>query len=185
MPVDFVRWVPIGLVSANDYNPNRVSPRELKLLKHSIMADGYTQPIVTVSDGEGGYVVVDGYHRYFCCKTDAEIFRRNRGRIPIVVIKAELADRMASTVRHNRARGKHTVDGMSMLIFDMLDSGYDDKDVCNELGMEPEELVRLKHITGFSRLFENAEYTKEWQTRHQMRLARKWRQDLGMDELPA
>ena len=184
-PVDRVRWVPVEKVRANDYNPNRVSPPEMALLKHSIDADGYTQPVVVVEDGEGDYVVVDGFHRYLTCKSNPDIYERNHGRLPVVVIDVSLADRMASTVRHNRARGRHTVEGMSGLIFDMLEQGYTDAEVCNTLGMEVEELVRLKHITGFSKLFDDVEYSKEWATKSQVRQQRQWRDKLGVPDLPA
>ena len=176
-PVDYVRWVPIEQVVANDYNPNKVSGPEMRLLKHSIDCDGYTQPIVTVRESELRYVVVDGFHRCIICRTDPEIRARNKGRIPIVVVDADMRDRMASTVRHNRARGRHTIEGMSSLVFDMLDQGYTDTAVCNELGMEPEELLRLKHITGFSKLFENSKYSKEWRYRSQVLLEQKWKKN--------
>ena len=170
-PVDHVRWVPVEQVEPNAYNPNAVAPREMGLLAISIRADGYTQPVVTVYDPERDrYVIVDGFHRYFTAKTDPEIRERNRGRVPIVVIEKDLAERMASTVRHNRARGSHSLDGMASLVFSMLDEGRSDAEICNELGMEPEELVRLKHVTGFSKLFEDAEYSRAWETRHQIRL---------------
>lgn len=177
-PIDRVRWVPIDRVRANDYNPNRVAQVELRLLQTSIMHDGYTQPIVTVADpGAGVFVIVDGFHRYWVCKNTPEILARNRGRVPIVVIDKPLADRMASTVRHNRARGKHTVEGMSGLVFGMLDQGLSDADICRELGMEPQELVRLKHITGFSKLFDDAEYSQAWRVKAQILAAKKAREE--------
>ena len=170
-PVDRVRWVPIDQVVSNDYNPNSVADKELKLLYTSISHDGYTQPIVTVWDEKlGKYVIVDGFHRYFVCKTSLDIRESTLGLVPIVVLDKGINDRMASTVRHNRARGKHSVSGMSNMVFEMLDHGWEDAAICNELGMEPEELLRLKHITGFSKLFENAEYKKAWQTKKMIRL---------------
>lgn len=176
-PVDLIRWVPIEQVSPNDYNPNSVAQVEMKLLYHSIKHDGYTQPIVTVwDDDQQCYVIVDGFHRYFVCKTNADILERNCGMLPIVVIDKDINDRMASTVRHNRARGKHSVDGMANMVFSMLDQGWTDEAICNELGMEADELVRLKHVTGFSKLFANAEYSRAWKTKA-MALAEKAARD--------
>ena len=170
-PIDFVRWVPIGEVQANDYNPNSVAQNEMRLLYTSILHDGYTQPIVTIWDEViEKYVIVDGFHRYFTCKTNKDILERNHGMLPIVVINKDINDRMASTVRHNRARGKHSVNGMSNMVFQMLDNGWLDADICNELGMEPDELLRLKHITGFSKLFMNVEYQKAWETHKQIKI---------------
>lgn len=177
-PVDLIRWVPIEQVSPNDYNPNSVAEVEMKLLYHSIKQDGYTQPVVTIWDQEKQcYVIVDGFHRYFVCKTNADIRERNKGLLPIVVIEKDINDRMASTVRHNRARGKHSIDGMANMVFSMLDEGWTDEDICNELGMEPGELLRLKHITGFSALFENVEYSKAWKSRTMIREEKKAREE--------
>ena len=170
-PVDRVRWVPLEMVSPNDYNPNSVARAEMQLLLRSILADNYTQPVVTIWDeARGCYVIVDGFHRYFVMRTNEEVRARTGGLLPIVVIDKSVADRMASTVRHNRARGKHSVDGMANMVFSMLDSGMTDAEICNELGMEPEELVRLKHITGFSKLFKDASYNRAWVTKSQIRI---------------
>lgn len=173
-PVDFIRWVPVEKVCPNQYNPNSVARAEMKLLYTSILHDGYTQPVVTIYDEDRDmYVIVDGFHRYYTCKTNDDIRERNRGYLPIVVIDKDINDRMASTVRHNRARGKHSVQGMSSMVFSMLENGWSDEAICNELGMEPEELLRLKHITGFSKLFEDAEYRKAWTTRRQIMLRKE------------
>jgi ParB-like chromosome segregation protein Spo0J len=173
-PVDRVYWVPLDMVEANDYNPNSVAGKEMKLLYTSIKHDGYTQPIVTIYDKERNkYVIVDGFHRFFTCKSNQDIRDRNRGRLPIVVIEKDMNDRMAATVRHNRARGSHSVDGMASMVFSMLEKGWKDEDICNHLGMEPEELLRLKHITGFSKLFENSEYKKSWVTKQQILIKKK------------
>lgn len=174
-PIDFVRWVPIEKVQANDYNPNSVAKNEMRLLYTSILHDGFTQPIVTIYDEElDKYIIVDGFHRYFTTKTNKDILDRNNGNVPIVVIQKDINDRMASTVRHNRARGKHSVSGMSSMVFAMLDNGWEDENICNELGMEPDELLRLKHITGFSKLFENAEYKKSWETHKQVKIRQNY-----------
>lgn len=168
-PVDFVKLVDINKVQANDYNPNKVANKEMSLLYTSIKHDGYTQPIVTIYDEKiDKYIIIDGFHRYFCCKTKDDIREKNKNLLPIVVLKKDINDRMSSTVRHNRARGSHSVDGMSNIVFNMLDNGWSDEHICNNLGMEPEELLKLKHITGFSKLFENSEYKKSWESKHQV-----------------
>lgn len=170
-PIDNVLWVPVSKVTPNDYNPNSVARHEMTLLYTSILHDGYTQPIVTVyNEDRGMYEIVDGFHRYFTCKTRKDISDRNHGMLPIVVLNKGINDRMASTVRHNRARGKHSVTGMSSLVFGMLHNGWSDVNICNELGMDAEELLRLKHITGFSKLFVESEYKNAWETRRQIRL---------------
>lgn len=170
-PVDRVRWVPIDCVCPNDYNPNSVAGREMHLLYTSILQDGYTQPVVTIWDKDKGmYVIIDGFHRYFTCKTNPDILERNHGCLPIVVLNKDINERMASTVRHNRARGRHSVGGMSNMVFEMLQNGMADEDICNQLGMEPDELLRLKHITGFSKLFEDTEYSRAWETKKQIQL---------------
>ena len=173
-PVDRVRWVDIDKVQANDYNPNSVAGQEMQLLYTSILHDGYTQPVVTVYDDKNDtYVIVDGFHRYFTCKTKQDIFDRNNGMLPVVVLNKDINDRMASTVRHNRARGKHSIGGMSSMVFQMLDNGWGDAEVCNHLGMSADELLRLKHLTGFSKLFDDVEYNKTWTTKHQIKLKKK------------
>jgi ParB-like chromosome segregation protein Spo0J len=178
-PIDRVRWVSIDLIESNDYNPNSVAKTEMKLLYVSILHDGYTQPIVTIYDEEKNkHVIVDGFHRYYICKTYKDIFERNKGMLPIVVIKKDINDRMASTVRHNRARGKHSIDGMSSMVFNMLENGWKDSRICNELGLEAEELLKLKHITGFSKLFEDVEYRKAWETDKQVKLRMQYNESL-------
>ena len=168
-PIDYVMWVPIEKVEPNGYNPNSVAPVEMEILYKSIKKDGYTQPVVTIYDKKKDkYVIVDGFHRYYVCKTKKDIYDRNMGMLPIVVIDKNISERMAATVRHNRARGEHSIDGMSNLVFKMLDEGMSDADVCNELGMEPEELLKLKHLTGFSKLFANTEYKMAWETKNQI-----------------
>lgn len=170
-PVDFVRWIPIEKVTPNDYNPNTVATKELRLLYTSIKEDGYTQPIVTIYDEQRDmYVIVDGFHRYFTMKSNADLQELYGRHLPCVVIEKEINQRMASTVRHNRARGHHSVDGMSNLVFQMLNNGWSDDVICNKLGLEIDELLRLKHITGFSKLFEDVEYSKAWKTDKQLKI---------------
>ena len=169
-PIDFVRWVPIEKVEPNDYNPNSVAVKEMGLLYHSIKMDGYTQPVVTIYDAERDkYIIVDGFHRYYVGKVKEDIRERTKGNLPIVVIDKSMNERMAATIRHNRARGEHSVTGMGKLVFNMLDNGWDDAAICNEIGLEPEELLKLKHITGFSALFKDAEYSKAWETKNMIR----------------
>lgn len=174
-PINFVRWIPIDKVSPNDYNPNSVAKIEMGLLYKSIKHDGYTQPIVTIYDKEKDkYVIVDGFHRYFTCKTNKDIYERNKGHLPCVVIEKDINERMAATVRHNRARGEHSVAGMGNMVFEMLENGWTETEICNHLGMEPEEILKLKHITGFSRLFENVNYQKSWETKNQIKLKKEY-----------
>lgn len=170
-PVDDVRWVPLEHVQANDYNPNSVAKNEMRLLTTSILHDGYTQPVVTIFDASlEKYIIVDGFHRYTVMRSNEEIRARTHGRLPVVVIDKPINDRMASTIRHNRARGKHSVSGMGNMVFKLLHNGWSDAAICLELGLEIDEIVRLKHVTGFSKLFENVEYSRAWETRRQSQL---------------
>ncbi|GHV78623.1 hypothetical protein AGMMS49944_04140 [Spirochaetia bacterium] len=163
-PVDHIIWVPCDQVHPNDYNPNAVAKKEMGLLKKSIQSDGYTQPIVTVQDEDGKYCIVDGFHRYFLGSNDPDIKAMVKGYLPIVVLEKDISDRMAATVRHNRARGKHSVVSMSSLVFKLLEAGRSEEDIANELGMEAEEVMRLKHITGYAKLYENHQFSKAYET---------------------
>lgn len=166
-PVDFVRWVPIEKLRANDYNPNSVAKIEMNLLFTSIKHDGYTQPIVTFYDKEkDAYIIVDGFHRYSTIKNSKYLRELNHGLAPIVVIDKSMNDRRASTVRHNRARGSHSVEGMTDLVYQMLKDGWSDVRICNELGMEADELIRLKYVTGYAKLYEKKEYNMAWTPSH-------------------
>jgi ParB-like chromosome segregation protein Spo0J len=172
-PVDWVRWIPIDQVEANDYNPNAVAMNEMRLLHVSITHDGYTQPVVVVFDPERSkFVIVDGFHRYTTMRLNPELLARNGGLLPCVVLNKSINDRMASTVRHNRARGKHSITGMASMVFTMLENGWTDEAICAEIGVSVDELVRLKHVTGFSKLFENADYKRAWETTRQIELRR-------------
>lgn len=180
-PIDLVRWIPVSKLQANDYNPNSVALNEMTLLHTSIKHDGYTQPIVTVYDPlDDKYVIVDGFHRYSIMRNNQDIQATTGSHVPIVVIKKSINDRMASTVRHNRARGKHSVDGMADMIFQMISNGWDDKAICSEIGCTADELLRLKHVTGFSKLFENAEYSKSWETKHQVWLRSQYNKSVAL-----
>ena len=182
-PVDRVRWVPIEKVTPNEYNPNAVAKVEMGLLYTSILHDGYTQPVVTVYDSEKDiYEIVDGFHRYYTCKSNKDILKRNHGLLPVGVIDKPINDRMASTVRHNRARGKHSVDGMASMVFSMLEEGWTEAQICRELGMEPTEVLKLKHITGFSRLYEKTEYRRAWETKAQIRIRGEYEESISSPE---
>jgi ParB-like nuclease domain len=175
-PVVAVHLLPIEKVEANNYNPNAVAPNEMKLLYISIREDGYTQPVVTIYDQERDkYVIIDGFHRYTIMRTNRDIYEANKGLLPAVVLEKNINQRMASTVRHNRARGKHSINGMSSMIMQMLHNGMSDKEVCLKLGLETEELLRLKHTTGFAKLFGDVTYSRAWETyrqREELRNAR-------------
>jgi hypothetical protein len=173
-PVGCVQWVPHRLVQANDYNPNSVATHEMKLLHTSIAADGYTQPVVVIHDpeaagGEGRYIVIDGFHRYTALAMYGDLNASTGGYLPVVILDKTLAERMASTVRHNRARGKHSVAGMGSLVFGMLKEGRTPEEVCAELGLEAEELARLTHITGYSKLFGDVEFARPVLTTAQLK----------------
>ena len=160
-PCDYVQWVPIDKVQANDYNPNSVAGKEMRLLYTSVKEDGYTMPIVTIWDESiGKYVIVDGFHRNLISRMYADIRERCHGLLPIVVIEKDIDQRMASTVRHNRARGSHSVDGMVNIVFSMMKDGKSEKEICDALGLEQREFVKLKYITGFAKLFKNYEYSR-------------------------
>lgn len=153
------RLVPAEKVVANDYNPNKVASPEMKLLAHSIEEDGVTQPVVVVYDPETDlYVVVDGFHRHTIIK---EHFKSPV--VPVVVIDREMKDRMASTIRHNRARGKHQVDLMTDLVVKLRKLGWDDLEIAKHLGMEAEEVLRLKQMSGLPELFKEQEFSRAWE----------------------
>jgi ParB-like chromosome segregation protein Spo0J len=157
-PVMEVKMVLASKVIANDYNPNKVSPQEMELLARSIEEDGFTQPVVTCYDKKSDlYIVVDGFHRFTILK---DWFGCQE--IPVVVIHKDIKERMAATVRHNRARGKHTVDLMVDLVTGLLEKGWNDIDIAKQLGMEAEEVLRLKAQTGYASLFKKREYSRSW-----------------------
>lgn len=163
-PVYNVKAIPINKIRANDYNPNHVAPPEMKLLEISIWEDGYTQPIVCYYDKlKDEYIVVDGFHRYSVMMTSQRIMDRENGFMPVVVIDKELGERMASTIRHNRARGSHSVDLMSNIVTELLEMGKSDAWICRNIGMSADELLRLKQITGLASLFKDEEFSKSWE----------------------
>jgi ParB-like chromosome segregation protein Spo0J len=163
-PVDFVRWVPADSVRANAYNPNSVAPPEMELLRTSILADGYTQPIVSYPDGDG-YQVVDGFHRNRVGKECDDVRERVHGFLPVVRIRAsqeDETDRMASTIRHNRARGKHRVDAMVDIVVELKRRNWSDEKISKNLGMEPDEVLRLCQVSGLAELFADQEFSASW-----------------------
>lgn len=164
-PVDCVVWVPADHVQANDYNPNAVAPPEMRLLAVSIMEDGYTQPIVAWEEA-GHHEVIDGFHRKRVGTEIVEVRERLRGYLPITVANAERTDRgdrMASTIRHNRARGRHRVDAMSDIVQELARRNWNDEKIGRELGMEPDEVLRLKQISGLAELFGDEEFSEAWE----------------------
>ena len=164
-PVDCVQWVPSGKVTANDYNPNSVAPPEMELLRHSIAEDGYTQPIVSWSR-DGVYEVVDGFHRHRVGKECKEVQARVRGYLPLVVIngdREDKGDRIAATIRHNRARGKHKVDAMSDIVIELKRRNWSDEKIGRELGMDPDEVLRLTQIAGLAEMFADHEFSEAWE----------------------
>lgn len=164
-PVDCVLWVKNELVKANDYNPNSVAPPEMELLRQSIMEDGYTQPIVSYKE-ENQITVVDGFHRNRVGKEVPDVRERVFGRLPVVNInesKQGRGDRMASTIRHNRARGSHNIELMSTIVSELVEMGKGDSWICKHVGMSADELLRMKQITGLSSLFANKEFSKAWE----------------------
>ncbi len=163
-PVYNVRSIPVEKIRANNYNPNKVAPPEMKLLEISIWEDGYTQPIVCYYDKEKDeYIVVDGFHRYTVMLTSDRIYAREEGKLPVVVIDKELGERMASTIRHNRARGSHSVDLMSNIVSELLEMGKSDAWICRNIGMSADELLRLKQLTGLASLFKDEEFSRSWE----------------------
>ena len=163
-PVYGVKAVPIDQVKGNDYNPNSVAPPEMALLELSIWEDGYTQPVVTYWDAEQSmYVVVDGFHRHLVMRTSKRINERENGMLPVVVIDKSLADRMASTIRHNRARGKHAVEAMTDIVVELKRRNWSDEKIGKNLGMEPDEVLRLSQISGIAEVFKDQEFSQAWE----------------------
>ena len=164
-PVDCVLWVKGDTVDPNEYNPNVVAPPEMKLLKLSVLEDGYTQPVVTWVEN-GHREVVDGEHRKRVGKEDAAVRKRLRGYLPVTTVnewRHDLGDRMASTIRHNRARGKHVIEGMTGIVVELSRRKWSDKRIARELGMDPDEVLRLKQISGLAEMFADREFSEAWE----------------------
>lgn len=164
-PVDCVIWVPFEKVQANDYNPNYVAPPEMELLSHSIESDGYTQPIVSWPNNTH-YEVVDGFHRNRVGKENKKISKRIKNYLPLTVINPDREgknNRIAATIRHNRARGKHSIDGMAEIIVELKRRNWSNKKISKELGMDSDEILRLSQITGLAEMFSNKEFSEAWE----------------------
>lgn len=165
-PVDCVLWLRQEQVRANSYNPNVVAPAEMRLLTLSVLEDGYTQPVVAWPDGEESFEIVDGFHRNRVAREAKAVRKRVRGRLPVAVISPErggTADRMAATIRHNRARGVHTVDGMSAVVLDLARRNHSDAWIARELGMEADEVLRLKQVQAMAEMFADHQFSEAWE----------------------
>lgn len=163
-PAYGVRAVPFDKIVPNTYNPNTVAPPEMRLLYDSIREDGYTMPIVCYHDRENDtYIIVDGFHRWRIMRDYPDIYEREKGMLPVSVIDKPISGRMASTVRHNRARGTHSVDLMSNIINELHEVGRSDAWISRHLGMDRDEILRLKKITGLAALFRDTDFGKAWQ----------------------
>lgn len=165
-PVDFVRWIAADQVHANDYNPNSVAPPEMQLLRRSIGEDGYTQPIVGMLDEASTYEVIDGFHRHRVGRECDDVRERVHGYLPIVQIRkdrTDRGDRIAATIRHNRARGKHRVDAMSDIVIELKRRNWSDEKIGRELGMDPDEVLRLCQITGLAEAFKDDDFSRAWE----------------------
>ena len=159
-PVYNVKSVPVEKVRANSYNPNHVAPPEMKLLELSKWEDGYTMPCVCYYiKGEDIYELVDGFHRYTVLKTSKRIYEREKGLLPVVVIDKDISNRIASTIRHNRARGVHSIDLMCDIVSELTKSGMSDEWIMKNIGMDKDELLRLKQISGLAELFADKEFS--------------------------
>jgi ParB-like chromosome segregation protein Spo0J len=163
-PVYNVKAIPISKLRANEYNPNSVAPPEMELLYRSIKEDGYTMPIVVYYHKEDDmYEIVDGFHRYSIMLKYRDIYEREKGMLPCSVIEKPISERIASTIRHNRARGSHNVDLMSKIVAELVELGKNDKWISKYLGMSVDEILRLKQVTGIISLFKNQEFSKSWE----------------------
>jgi ParB-like chromosome segregation protein Spo0J len=165
-PVDCVSWVRADLVTANDYNPNSVAPPEMALLAHSITEDGYTQPIVSWLRTDNIREVVDGFHRHRVGREVPAVRDRVHGYLPVVTIngdRQDKGDRMAATIRHNRARGEHRVESMADIVVELKRRFWSDEKIATELGMEPDEVLRLTQVTGLAGLFADRSFSEAWQ----------------------
>lgn len=170
-PVYNVIAVPIEKIVPNVYNPNSVAPPEMALLYDSIKQDGYTMPIVCYYDKENDqYIIVDGFHRYRIMLDHKDIYERENGMIPVSVIDKPLDQRMASTIRHNRARGAHDVDLMSNIIRELHEIGRSDAWISKHLGMDKDEILRLKQITGLTELFKDSDFSLAWEPEEEFEL---------------
>ncbi|EBA1561087.1 ParB-like nuclease domain-containing protein [Salmonella enterica subsp. enterica serovar Poona] len=166
-PVDCILWVKAEKVVANDYNPNVMAPAEKRLLCHSLSVDGFTQPVV-VSESKQKFTIVDGFHRQLLGKKQADVGKRLKGYIPVACINEDRkgkAERIAASIRHNRARGRHQVISMSDIVRDLSRQGWEDSRIGAELGMDEDEVLRMKQISGLTELFDEEEFSEAWTVR--------------------
>lgn len=162
-PCDCVIWVKQENIQANEYNPNHVATPEMKLLYESIKSDGYTMPIVTYNLGNGKREIVDGFHRNRVGREHSDIKNRIHGYLPVSTIDKPEDERIGSTIRHNRARGTHGIRPMSDIVLELSQMGWSDSKICQKLGMDLDEVIRLKQITGLKEAFMNHEFSKSWE----------------------
>lgn len=162
-PCDCVLWIRQDDLQANEYNPNHVATPEMRLLYQSIKSDGYTMPIVTYDLKNGTREIVDGFHRNRIGREHKDIQQRIHGYLPVSTIDKPEDERMGSTIRHNRARGTHGIRPMSEIVLDLSRQGWDDTKICEKLGMELDEVIRLKQITGLKEAFSSHEFSKSWE----------------------
>ncbi|MDR2554489.1 MAG: ParB/RepB/Spo0J family partition protein [Fibromonadaceae bacterium] len=163
-PAYNVRAIPVEKLKANEYNPNSVAPPEMELLYRSIKEDGYTMPVVVYYHEEKDvYEIVDGFHRYSIMLNHPDIYEREEGLIPCSIIEKPITERMASTIRHNRARGSHNIDLMSNIVAELVEMGKSDNWISKHLGMSKDEILRLKQVTGLATLFKDQEFSKSWE----------------------
>ncbi len=160
-PVDLVEWVPAQKVKANDYNPNKVAPDEMELLYTSIRLDDFTQPIVSYRIDQDHYEITDGFHRNKIARYP-EIAKKRHGYLPLTIIDKPLDERIGSTIRHNRARGTHQIRSMSEIVVNLTTLGWSDDKIGKNLGMEMDEIIRLKQVSGLKEAFQNHEFSKSW-----------------------
>ena len=164
-PIDCVLWVKQDAITANDYNPNNVAPPEKRLLSKSLELDGFTQPIVVTESEQQQYEIVDGFHRHEIGTTRAVLKRQLKGYLPVTCLRQERQDkhnRMAATIRHNRARGRHQINAMSEIVRELVQLGWDDEKIGKELGMDSDEVLRLKQINGLLELFVDRRFSEAW-----------------------
>jgi len=164
-PVDCVQWVPAGEVEGNTYNPNQVAPPENRLLYTSLLRTGFTQPLVVWQDEASHYTLVDGFHRFSLVRQRSTLRQRLHGYIPVVTVgpdKSDKTQRIAATIRHNRARGQHQIQAMSAIVQELARLGWDDKKISTELGMERDEVLRLKQISGLMEMFLERDFSEAW-----------------------
>lgn len=164
-PIDCVLWIKQDAITANDYNPNNVAPPEKRLLSKSLELDGFTQPIVVTESKPQHYEIVDGFHRHEIGKNRAALKHQLKGYLPVTFLRQDRQDkhdRMAATIRHNRARGRHQINAMSEIVRELVQLGWNDERISKELGMDGDEVLRLKQINGLLELFADRRYSEAW-----------------------